>query len=488
MTDAQFIAWLQSPACTPCVLAEVDDVLVSGTPTDFYLSSRGYVTKGSDTPAHTAYSHPIAGGCNISERLSLQGAGGLAVGDIEVANFNGERDAWLTYVWRNRPVRMYVGDMRWPRADFRLVFSGRVLDLDSSARDRLNIKVRDKLQQLDTPVTDATLGGSTANKDRLLPVCLGECHNVDPLLTNPATLQYQVHAGAVERLIEVRDNGVVVATTNSLGTGKFTLNAALKGAITVSVQGDKPSAYANTISTLVQRLATGYGAEPLVSGDLDATNLAAFDSAHPDPVGLYLRDRTTVLEACQRLASSVGAQVVMSAVGELQLVQLGLPAAGTPRVVTGANMLADSLRVSGRPPVRAAVRLGYCPNWTVQTGLQTGVPAEHKDLYGQEWLVTTVADAGVASSYQISEAPTQENTLLLRATDALAEATRRLNLWKTQRTVFAYEAFAELLLEPLGAAQTLQHNRFGLSGGVQGQIITVARNWLALRCSFEVLT
>ena len=219
MTDADFLIWLKSEGALRCVLVEAV-AKVSGTETDFYLSSRGYVTGASDTPAHTTYLPVISGGCVINERLSLDGQGAsLAFSDIEIDNTNGDLDAWLGYIWRNREVRVYLGDMRWTRADFRLMFDGIIEDLQARDRNVLNLVIRDKLQRLNTPVTETLLGGSTANKDRLIPVLLGECHNIEPLLTNPATLEYQVHGSAMEDFIEVRDNGVVVSVTESVSTG-----------------------------------------------------------------------------------------------------------------------------------------------------------------------------------------------------------------------------------------------------------------------------
>jgi hypothetical protein len=45
----------------------------------------------------------------------------------------------------------------------------------------------------------------------------------------------------------------------------------------------------------VQRIATGFGKETdrFTLDDLDLANLAAFDAAHPQLVGLYLADRAT---------------------------------------------------------------------------------------------------------------------------------------------------------------------------------------------------
>jgi hypothetical protein len=533
MTDAQFLAWFQTPASLRVVLVEAV-ANVSGVETTFYMSNRPYVTGSTDTPASTAYVTCITGGLGFSESLDLGGgAASMSWGDIEIENNGGVRDTWLNYVWANRQVQVFVGDVRWARSDFRKVFDGVIGDMGSRDQDVLNLKLLDKLQRLNNPLTETTLGGTTNNKDRLLPLTFGEVFNVTPLLTNPATLEYQVHNGSIEDIIEVRSNGAVpVSITKSVGTGKFTLSAAPNGAmITCSVQGDKlGGTYTNNISTLVQRIVQNYGPAyaRFTAGDLDSTNLSAFATANTQPVGLYVPDRMTVLEACQTLAGSVGAQVVMTSTGLLRLIKVDLPASGTPTVVTQNDLEYHGISIDSRPPVVATVKLGYCKNWTPQEALAGGVAMSSIPLYQQEWLTVTANDsttettyksprrirdqnkgrnhgshapappppvapppASVGSSvsqlYKLHGEPEQQNTMLLVASDATTEANRRLTLWKTPRTVFRLDCRPHLLLTELGDAITIQHPRYGLSAGKTGIVVSIERDWVNGKVSLGVL-
>lgn len=242
MTDFDFAAWLRSPDAMRLILVDAM-VSIAGVETPLYLSNAVYVTGATETPADTAYQAIINGGVQITERLAVAANGKLAsslnTADIQVENSNGERDAWLndSYVWDNRPLVAYIGDARWPKSDFRVIFSGVVASLGSASRTALNLVMTDKFQRLNAASTDMRLGGTTSNKDVLLPILLGECHNVTPLLTNPATLEYQVHNGSIRGIIEVRDNGVPVAFTPDLANGKFRLDASPAGTITASIQG-----------------------------------------------------------------------------------------------------------------------------------------------------------------------------------------------------------------------------------------------------------
>lgn len=487
MTDAEFAAWMENPESIRCILVEVV-ANSGGSEVTRYLSNVGYVTSPADTPANVSYNPCISGGVSVSESLPLSGKPSLAWGDIEVANFGGVRDTWLGDIWSGRSISVFVGDVRWPRESFRTVFSGVVEDITSRNADTLNLLLRDKSQRLNTPVTEATLKNDTLTKDTLKPVCFGEVHNITPILIDAATLTYMVHDGPIENVIEVRDNGIPVDFGVNLTNGTFALSASPVGTVTASVQGAKFSgAYANTVGTLVPALATTYGTTPLSAGDIDSSQIAVFAAAHPQAVGLYLPARANLLDTMQQIAASVGAQVVFTPEGKLQIKQVTLPAVGAPVAIGMSDITANSLNVASTPTLQPAVKLGYCKNYTVQSGLTTGLPPAHAELYGQEWLVVQVLDQTTADLWKLDTAPEQVDTLLLTRADAEAEANRRLALWGVRRTVIKYDAQRSSAMHALGAATTLTHSRFGLSGGKTGQIISKKTDWVSQKVSFELL-
>lgn len=672
MTDAQFVAWLKDHSAIRCVLVEVN-VKTGGVETTRFLSNKGYVTSPTDTPANTRYSPYIAGGVKFTETLSLDGTASLSFGDIEIDNLSGDRDAWLDDVWDNRAIKVFIGDVRWDRTDFRQIFDGVVAGIQTKNRTRINLRVSDKLQRLNGPVSETKLGGATSNADRLLPLCFGECHNIEPLLVDPSVNEYQVHDGAIEQIIEVRDNGVPVAFTPYLTTGKFRLSAQPSGQITASVQGAtyqsnllgdngtltttlrwgqtridvipadvaapdgsmtawkiiedsdpatnthilnssnytasasttytwsvyvkaaertvvrlrgqtnlgfltdvvrdlttgervvgntvstatdvgngwwrisvtattpvgtttagwavwlyneaqttsyvgvpgsgmyvwKPqlevgsiatvqgyssatgtySTYNNTVATIARLLATKYGTSSrFTDSETEADGLTKFDLACPQPVGIYFKDRTNVIEALNKLADSVGGRVLINRSGKLSLIKLSLPQATPGTSVQPKDIVQHSLAVSQMPKVQGAVKLGYCKNWTVQqSNIAAGVPINHADLYKQEWLTQTRTDSVALADYKTFAEPEMEETLLLASSDAIAETLRRLGMWSVQRKVFKYVGMPWLMLEELGASQTLTSTRFGLEAGKTGQIISLATDWLDPHITVEIL-
>jgi hypothetical protein len=488
MTDEQFVAWLKDSSAMRCALVEVN-VKTGGVETTRYLSNKGYVTSPSDTPSNTSYQPVIRGGIKFTETLSLEGNASLSWGDIEIDNLSGDRDSWLDDVWANRAIKVFVGDVSWARSEFRLIFDGIVSGIDTKNRGRVNLKVGDKLQRLNTPITEHKLGGTTQNADKLVPLCFGECHNISPLLVDPVVNEYQVHDGPIESIIEVRDNGVPVAFTPFLSTGKFRLAAQPTGEITASVQGDKPSTYANDVASLIERIATGYGLvdRRFLSSELDTAAFDAFITANPQPVGLYVPERMNVLDALNQLAISVGARVLINRSGLLTVIKLSLPQALPGTTVTPTDIEQHSLYVSQMPNVKAGVQLGYCKNWTVQDNIAAGVPSNHADMYRQQWWTVTRTDSLTQADYKTFTEPVQEDTLLLTNADAVAETDRRLAMWSVQRKVYRYEGMPWLMLETLGASQTLQNTRFGLTAGKTGQIVSLSTDWLNPHITIEVL-
>ena len=481
MTDAQFTDWLKSQSAYRCVLIEAA-AQVNGVETMIYMATKAFTTSPADSPANTQYLPIATVGTLFTERLSLDGDGALSAGDLEIDNTAGVRDAWAApgYVWKNRENKAYIGDVRWSRPDFRMNFNGIDADIEPRGRNKLVLKLRDKLQRLNTAITEAKLGGTSEQRDALLPTVLGQVYNMTPLQVNANILKYQVHNGPVDEIIEVRDNGAPVGFTADLLAGTFILDQAPAGVVTASVRGDSAGGYRETAAQLVKRLVTGYGKETdrFTDDDIDLASFAAFDAAHPQPMGLYAGERMNVLTACQMLLGSIGAQLVMSRLGKLRLIQLALPGTGVPFTIRPEHMVDGTLQPTGRTDVVGAVKLGFAKNWTVQdAGTLANLPEVHKPLFADEWLTTTKTDAATLAIYRLNAEPVQVDTMLLTRVDADAEAQRRLDLWKVPRTTYEFDGVPELLQLELGQAVTVYSPRFGMAAGIPGIVISLAPDW-----------
>lgn len=488
MTDNEYKQWLRSPSSIKCILAEAK-YSVGGVENTAYLSNFGYVTSPDDAPANTAYKPILVGGLDISASMEESSDYSISWGDIEIDNTDGRQDKWLSAnVWRNKDISVYLGDPTWARSDFRLIFTGKIEDLVSPSRSTLSLIIRDKLDTMNTSISEEVLGGISSNKDTMIPLCFGECHNVKPLLIDPVALRYQVHTSEIERIIEVRDNGVPVDFTANLANGTFVLTNSPVGNITCSVQGAKfSSMYYNDVSNLVKNIVKTYGIIKFTDADIDLTNFASFAANNTQAVGIYLDQKSNVITVVNELASSIGAKVVMTPVGKLQLQKIDLPSMVYSTAI-GTNEMKDrTFKVSRKLPVAAAVNLNYCKNYAVQENLQTGLPTEHTSMFAREWLESKASDSAVALEYTLSTEVTKEDTLLLVTSEAQTEATRRLNLRKVQRYIYSFDSDLSLLLVNLGDYVQLTNSRYGLSESKIGQVVSININWFENNINFGVL-
>lgn len=244
-------AWLADPTHILGLLVEITAKNVStGTDTTFYLSNIGYTT----TSADITYLPYLSGNIQTTESITIDGSLSMSFGDIQVANYNGDLDDWLDstkYIWVNRPIQVYLGDPTWVTTNladihtqFEKVFDGIIEDVDSSARESINVKVRDKLNRLNYPISDNTLGtygtwaNGQTNQDTIRPLVFGEVFNMSPILVDPAYLEYMFNDGATELGIEIRDNGVPIYTDTTVYGTTVTATAATTNYIyCVSTQG-----------------------------------------------------------------------------------------------------------------------------------------------------------------------------------------------------------------------------------------------------------
>lgn len=482
MTLDEIQAWYKNPSARRVLLIEAT-VKSGGTEFVRYMSVGGYVTGPADTPANTLYAGIASQGEAYTEQLVLNNKATMNYGDIEIENPNGIRDSWLNDIWMNRSVKVWLGDASWARADFFIIFDGTMAGIAPKDRDRLAIKMRDKTQRLNTPITEHLLGGTTANKGSLIPLCFGECFNVSPLLIDPSIRKYQVHDGAVSDIFEVRVNGIPVAYTKDNATGTFTLAAEPSGIVSCSVFGDYyGGVYRNTVGALVQRIVKGFGKsiDRFTDSDLDLTQLAAFETAHPQKVGIYINDRQNILKVCEDLCAGLDAQIIMSRLGLLRIIQLAIPGTGTEVPIYSQNMVVDDIVTTGYVDPVAAIKIAFDKNWTIQESLDTGLTARDKDFFLQMWLFATQVNTTTQTDFKLNTDPKQIDSMLKVRSEVDTECSRQLALWSVPRFTYTVTCFAEMMNLELGQAIRVYNRRYGMANGVPATVMSLSPHWSTL--------
>jgi hypothetical protein len=334
--------------------------------------------------------------------------------------------------------------------------------------------------------------------------------------TTLSTMQAEILVSSAELIIEIRDNGVPIYTDPSVYTlsgvtrpnnaiidyenGKFKLTKPPSGVITASVQGAKRSVnlttgvlvegtYVNNIANIIALIVTQYGlASVRLSGsDIDLTNFSSFATNNTQPIGVSITDRSNTLQVCQTIANSANARLFINRIGQLQLLQLGTPTTDTKVYITDNDILHHSLQISSKTSPKAATKVGYCLNFTPQSNLASTLPANHSRIFQDSWLSNTVVDSTVQTDYKLDSTPMQLETTLIRGTDSSALANLLNNYWKVPRIVYSFTGTSKLLSLKLGQAVNITHNRFGLTSGKDGQVISLSPNWVAGTVSVEVI-
>lgn len=487
MIDAEFQIWLDSEGADPVTLYRFGAYSIAGNvETEYRVSNRAY-RKGDPAKPYAA---AIAQDLVAVEAITPDGKPRVSAGEIKVWNVNGERTSWLRDVFCNRDLLIYVGDTRWPESEFRLMYVGLIDDVCSTpgtpnSDPTLTFKIRDIMDRANAPVTELVLPDGS-----VYPHAFGENCNITPKLINAATLEYAYHPTATEGTIGARVEGMTrAAVVDKPATGSIVFQTAIgPGAVTLSVQGDKTGGvYRTTIAQIVRLLVQHYGREEdrFADSEIDLANFAAFDLAHPAAVGLYLTERTLVVDACARLAASVRAQLVPSMTGKLRLLRCRVPTSATAEIRTSQYAI-DSLVEVARHKVFGAVNLGYCQNYTVQANLGSRLAAKFKAMFAEPWRAVQRFNETTIARYRVTRAATMVETRFHNAESATVEADDRLAEDSVQRTTYAVEGTRSLLLQQLGQGVILYGNDYDLHDGKVGQIRLRETNFGTLQVNTEI--
>ncbi len=159
-----------------------------------------------------------------------------SVGNLDIANEEGDFDDWLNDSWGGREIKLYFGDRDWQKADYGLIRTGVVERLEVVDDTALRIVFKDCQGELDKSIQLNTVDdGNTGEIE--IPLYYRHCYRVTPKLIDDATHQYQVHDGAIESIVQVYEDDVATSktVTPDLNTGTFTLNNKPDGRVAVDV-------------------------------------------------------------------------------------------------------------------------------------------------------------------------------------------------------------------------------------------------------------
>ena len=465
-------AWLDDPNAIRCVLVECD-AEVNGIRTPRYFSDNIYEDQGIQYLPIL-----ITESLTIEESIKDKTKGFVGLGDVELNNLDGSIDSYLDDIWANRDIVVLHGDVRWPRSDFKVMYTGCMEDVDSKNVSKINIRLRDRLELLNINIPVKKIGGNRVNADTPYPLAFGELFNISPLLIDTVHFKYQCHDRSIKRIYAVRDAGIGRGWSNNLSSGRFSIWGQPNGTMTANIAGDNVGGYRPYVMDTIKRIVTEYG--PYSIYDLDTTQLDTFQASNKQLIGIYSGPvRTNMLKFCREIAATLGATLLMTAAGKLQLLQVNLPPRTPPVVtLTDDDILNNTLSVAGRSEVAGAVKVGYRKNWTVQENINSNVECAPRDD----------VDNPTCDRYFIQYDAPLEEALFWYSHDAYNEALRRLSIRKVQRTTFRIECVSKHMDLPIGSIVKLKFDRFGLNNGKDGVVIYRKLSFSKSTVTLEVIT
>lgn len=431
ITDADYIIWKKSPQSRRCLLVEVDyyDIDADATGT-MYFSNFGYVTGVAESPASTPYRELIVNHPSIRYKKGEPNT----VSEIELANGSGALDDWFKdYAWDGRAIRFYLGSPDWARADFRQIFNGVVKEAALS-ESAFILRIRDKKETFNNPLhkEQYTSGDS---EGQLKPVSVGQCFNVQPVLTNGGTHRYQFHVRESFAVLDVKDNGISVAFTPLLSTGEFTLSAAPFGTITCDVKGDSVgSTHYALLGDVIQRLMIHGG---LTAGEIDSASFAAFNAAYPVKIGKYITSRTIINSLISELLDNVGADYYFGIDGKARLWVQTPPTGVVKHKIV--DYIPGSFNINNVEPPAWKLRMGVNRNYSVQTfnDLDDSLSESQKNILSKEFAtILTASDAAIKDKYLLAAEPDLIESDLVNDAAAVAELGRQLAVKAVPRINF----------------------------------------------------
>jgi hypothetical protein len=209
------------------------------------------------------------------------------------------------------------------------------------------------------------------------------------------------------------------------------------------------------------------------ASDWVAADLTALDTADSSELGLFIDRETSVINALDQIAATVGAWWGVGNDGKFRIVRFLAPS-GTPVLALTAN---DIVTIERLPSVRPSysTKLQYARYYAPQDrDVALGVSDARRADIAREWREVVSGAIGVKTTHLLA-VETTEPTLYQSRADALTEAARRQALRGVKRDRFdvVCELNDETEAVDVGDVVTVTHPRFGLSAGRDFRVVAV---------------
>ena len=476
----------------------------SGARVTFYVGSEMFATAPTDTPASEQYVGCVKDDVFVSRAMwagdrfggrSLPDSGQLSIINAREPVIGSRFDAWLDpelYSFQGAPVRLHLLAEGLPYAE-RVTYEYVIQDIDYDA-SLIRLPFKSLAYLFERPLVFNRFGGTGAGDGtadmagRGVPICLGHCANLEPVIVDPATLLLQFGDGQGEAVEAVRDKGAAFDTpddyTATLSASQIDVVSSPAGRITADVKGSTlGGTYSAKPADLLRYVATQLGITQFADDALAAMNAAA-----PFDIGYYTgTDEPQAGEFFDQATNSVGGYYGFNWRSEFDCGVFGLPTAPAELVLTEEDIERDSLTSEPLGGVVWKVVYNYRPNFARQSAdeLAAGVAQAERTRYGLEYQLTTYReDAAIKADYPDAIVLTV-NSLVYEQADADLDAQRIFDFWSVPRRKYSgVGRNLKVLQVELNQTLRLYHPRLNLAGGKATTLIQVTPFFLKGKLNF----
>lgn len=490
-------------SATPQVVTVVVESSDSGVETR-YLSTHGYVSGRTDTPASQVFLPRLKDTIEYSIEVGCQlwGNSGskISFGVIDVDNTDGAIDVWLGEEWRDRTITIRRGLSTDDFSSHDIVAIALIDKLSAPDIYTMRFTLRDKSALLDIPLqTDVypslLLAPSLVGTPR--PICIGNCYNVPALMVDSAMLDYDVHDEAFFLIDDVKDQGVSlspssewdVSIDSNVNGFRFNEGNNPAGKVTVDVQG----AYAG--SALIERLPDvldyiiqkSNGA--VTTAEIDSYSVTTLDFWTGHSLCYYGRDSTTISNVLTQVLDSYSGWWYFDRFGMLKVGRLEAASTATRLTLNDINIIGEiSLKFDEASGISNSISCAR--NWSPHGDsdiagslMVDAVGRRRAERLKAPYTVISNPAHSFHASYQFAVGASPIKTLLSDQLSAQTEIDRISNdLYRGENYFYTVTAAIEgslaYELEP-GDSVLLQTDRFGLSAGQQLLVVGVKTRLLS---------
>ena len=475
---------------------EITIAETSATIHTLYFSSGNLVTKSTDTPASTAFDPRIIDAGSIGIHAYADGKTGgatkLEIGEIVIANIDGEYDYIRTWSADGRAVVIRYGEPggAYP-STFTTLFRG-TCEAFELYFDKLIFRLRDASYVLDNPLLTARYGGTnslpngidgTADdiKGNVKPKFFGSIFNAEPVLVNTSKLIYQINNGNFNTVsaVYVRGNAVTYSGTNrannsamqttapAAGTydtcsseGLIRLGTSPDGLVTMDVYRGTTAANRTTAQTM-SAIASNMGITAY------AADVTAMDTQDSAVIGYYVNDERTAMQCLDDVGEGLNAFYYFDRSGNFRISWLQDPQGNSP-VITFNEY--DIISIEAQPsvdiniPVKQ-VAMDYYNIETVQSSDLAGAVTVARRAFLSKSSRKVTQDVGSpAAKYLLAKVLNRKSRYTTEA-DASSAAFNLAILFGYIQQIFEITIPIERFDLDLMECVELIHPRFGLQTG-----------------------